>query len=486
MTQQSKPSKKALIEELWRRGNLSWKLDKSQQELYKLFYDTHNHLNTWLLARRSGKTYCLCILALEQCLRKPNSIVKFVSPTKLQVNNNVRPLFKQIIDDCPTDIRPEFRAKDYIYYFPNGSEIQLAGTDNGHAEKLRGGDSHIWFVDEAGTCSDLENVVKSILQPTTLITKGKGILASTPPPESEHDFLKFIDAAQEEGTLIKKTIYDNPRLTKEDIDLEIKKAGGLHTDFFRREFLCEIIKDTNTAVIPEFTEELESKIVKEDWPLPPFFDSYESMDLGFKDMTVILFAYFDFRADKLIIQDEYVTSGNDMQLPKLMRAIIDKERELWYNPLTNEIKKPTLRVSDINYIVTNEISRASNNEISFMPAKKDDKDAALNTMRVMLAAQKIIIHPRCKTLIHHLRNVKWHSKTNKDKFARSASGSHHYDAVDALCYMVRHVQYSKNPYPPGYGMNMKDLYVQNPSKFSRTDSFDVYRKIFNVQRKPNG
>jgi len=479
-------NKKAAIEELWRRGNLSFKLDKCQKELYKLFYDSPaDEIQTWLLARRSGKTYCLCILALEQCIRQKNSIVKFVSPTKLQVNNNVRPLFKQILQDCPDDIKPEFRGKDYIYYFPNGSEIQLAGTDSRHAEKLRGGDSHIWFVDEAGTCSDLENVVKSILQPTTLITKGKGILASTPPRESEHDFLKFIEEAETNGTLTKKTIYDNPRITEEDIKREIRKAGGAHTDFFRREFLCEIIKDSTTSVIPEFTSELEAKIVKE-WPKPPFFDSYEAMDLGFKDLTVIIFGYFDFRADKVIIEDEFVTTGNEMQLPALMEAIKKKEYNLWYNVLTNEVKKPYLRVSDINYIVTNEISRASRGEIHFVPANKDDKDAALNTMRVMLANEKIIIHPRCTTLLRHLRNVKWKSATVKTIFARSPDNGH-YDAVDALCYFIRHVAYSKNPYPANYGMNMKDLYIARPDRFNRNNAqIDAYRKIFGIRKKDNG
>ena len=438
-------------------------------------------MQTWLLARRSGKTFCLCILALEQCIRHPNSIVKFVAPTKIQVNNNVRPLFKEILKDCPEDIRPEFKGKDYIYYFANGSEIQLAGTDSKHAEKLRGGDSHIWFVDEAGTCQELENVVKSILHPTTLITKGKGVLASTPPRESEHEFLKFIEEAEAEGTLTKRTIYDNPRITKADIENEIKKAGGAHTDFFRREFLCEIIKDSSTTVIPEFTPELEKEIVK-DWPLPPYFDAYESMDLGFKDLTVVLFGYYDFRAAKLIIQDEFVASGQDMQLPLLMDAIKSKEKQLWTNIYTNEIKKPYLRVSDINYIVTSEINRASKGEINFIPAKKDDKDAALNTLRVMLSSHKIIIHPRCTSLIRHLRNVKWASANNKSVFARSPDNGH-YDAVDALCYMARHVAYTKNPYPANYGMNTKDLYIANREKFEGNNQFDAYRKIFGLQRK---
>src|SRR4051794_12261798 len=106
-------------EQLWRRGVLVWKLDKVQMELYNLFYDSEFKVQTWLLSRRSGKTHTLCVLALEQCIRTPNTIVKFASPTKIQVNNNVRPLFRKLLGDCPPDLIPEFKEKDYIYYFPN-------------------------------------------------------------------------------------------------------------------------------------------------------------------------------------------------------------------------------------------------------------------------------------------------------------------------------------------------------------------------------
>jgi len=476
-----KDPKLEIKHELWRKAVLSWKLDKAQKELYDLFYNSTFKVMTWLLARRSGKTYTLCILALEQCIRQPNSIVKFVSPTKIQVNMNVRPLFKQILEDCPEDVRPEFKGKDYIYYFPNGSEIQLAGTDSQHAEKLRGGDSHIWFVDEAGSCDDLENVVKNILIPTTLITKGKGVLASTPPSKSDHDFLKFIEEADIRGSLIKKTIEDNPRITQEQKDDLILELGGINSDSCRRELFCELIKDSNTSVLPEFTPELEKEIVKE-WPKPPFYDTYEAMDLGFKDLTVILFGYFDFRADKVIIEDEIVLTGQEIHLPKLVEAIKEKETKLWKNTLTQEVREPYIRVSDINYIVTQEILKYSNYKMNFIPAKKDDNETALNTLRVMLAGRKIIIHPRCTTLIRHLRNVKWMSPNNKIKFGRSPDDGH-YDAVDAIKYMVRHIQYNKNPYPAHFGMNMKDLYVSNPEKFNSGNPVDVYRKIFGLKKR---
>ena len=475
--------KVAAKNELWRRGVLKFKLDSGQRELYNLFYESTHKVQTWLLARRSGKTYTLVILALEQCIRRPNSTVKILSPTRIQVNQNLRPIFKKILEDCPPEIAPEFKAKDYIYYFPNGSEIQLAGSDSGHAEKLRGGDSDIAFVDEAGSCSDLENVVKSILLPTTLITKGKIVLASTPPRESDHEFLKFIEEAELRGSLVKKTFLDNPRLTQDMIDELTLELGGKDTDAYKREMLCELITDSKTSVLPEVTDELLKEIVKE-WPKPPYYDCYESMDLGYKDLTVILFGYYDFRADKIIFEDEIAVRGQDIHLSKLTDDIIKKEEELWTNIYTNEVKKPYMRVSDINYIVTQEILRHSNNRVNFVPARKDDKDSAINNLRMLIANKKIIINPKCKTLIRHLKNVKWMSHNNKTTFGRSPDDGH-YDAVDAAIYFIRHISFTKNPYPAHYDLKLRgpDVFVKDPAALNSRDPAQIYSRIFGRGRK---
>ncbi len=475
-----KLTKKEAMAELWRRGNLSWKLDPVQQELYELFHNTDFKVQTWLLARRSGKTYTLCVLALEQCIRHKNSIVKFVSPTKLQVNNNVRPLFRLLLEDCPEDVKPDFKAKDYIFYFPNGSEIQLSGTENGHAEKLRGGDSHISIVDEAGSCSDLHNIVRSILLPTTLLTKGKVLLASTPPRNPDHEFIDYIEEAELRGSLIKKTIDDNVRLTDEMKKELFMELGGNRTEEARRELYCELIKDSSTTVIPEATEEIYKEIVKE-WPTPPFFDSYVSMDIGFKDLTVVLFGYYDFRADKVIVEDEIVMNGKEMHLSKLASNILDKEKELWYNVMTNEIREPYIRVSDVDHIVINELRVNSDNRLIFQPSRKDDKEAAINKLRMLISQRKIIINPKCVTLLRHLKNAKWSNRTVKNLFARSPDDGH-YDAVDSMLYMVRNIAYTKNPYPSHYGVETRDLFVVNQDKF-QPSNIEVFKKIFNVKKR---
>lgn len=481
--------KKAALKEVWRRAELSFKLDMAQKELYNAFYSSKHKISTWLLSRRNGKTFLLCVLALEQCIRKPNSIVKFVAPTQKQIKTVVRPIFRQILNDCPEDISPEFRPSDNIYYFPNGSEIQLAGSDGGHAENLRGTDSDLFFIDEAGTCSDLDNIIKSILLPTTLITKGRGILASTPPKESEHDFLGYIEEAQARGSLIKKTIDDNPRITQQQkLDL-IEELGGIDSEETRRELFCEIIKNARTSVIPEFNEKLEKDIVKE-WPKPPYFDAYESMDVGGKDWTAVLYAYYDFRANKVIIEDETVLDfqQEDIHTKTLVEEINKKEKELWTNPITLEYRKPYQRVSDTDYLFINEIAQQSKllfkseQWIHFSLAKKDNLEAAVNNVRVLIASKKIIIHPRCKVLIRHLNNVKWNK--NKDKFARSSDGSH-YDTVAALIYLARHIDFRKNPYPANYDLNVTGLFVRDRESFEKKNNTDIdkLKAIFGFNRK---
>lgn len=482
--QKPKVDAKLAREALWRRGHLSWLLDKNQKQLYDLYYNTEHRVQTWLLARRSGKSYALCVLAIESCLKKPGAIVKFLAPTRVQVNLIIRPLMRKVLESCPDDMRPEYRAKDNIFYFPNGSELQLSGTDGGSAERLRGGDSDLAIVDEAGSCTDLRYCVKDILLPTTLITKGKILLASTPPEDTEHDFVDFIEEAEARGSIVVKTIDDNPRIDTEEKLKLIEELGGINSESTQRELYCKMIKSKNNSVIPEFTDEKIPEIVQE-LPAPPFYDAYVSMDLGYKDWTVVLFAYYDFKLDKVVIQDEIVTYGTEMYLDKLGQQILLKEKQLWTNPHTAELIKPRKRVSDHNLIAINEIKRASNYQIHFELAQKETKHASINNLRMMINSNKIAIHPRCVTLIRHLKNAKWASTTAKDTFARCPQGSH-YDAVDACAYLVKAVDFKRNPYPKNYGMNYRSEDMFDNLTTKTIEKENVYKKILNMKGYKNG
>jgi phage terminase large subunit len=442
------------ITRLWMLGVLTWKLDPLQLELYKFFLDNKKKTTVWSCSRRLGKSYALCCIAIEKCLKKPNTTIKFIAPTQKHVKMIIRPLLKEILKDCPKEIRPDFRTADNMYRFQNGSEIQLAGTDSGHAENLRGGSADLCIIDEAGFCDDLSYIVQSILVPTTTTTHGKIILSSTPPKTIDHEFAKYMENAEENGTFIKRTVYDGIgyRLTHEMVQEIIDELGGVDSPEFRREYLCELIMDEDSSVVPEFSEFLQSQIVKEH-PQPPHFDAYVAGDLGAKDFTVFLFAYYDFRNAKIVVEDEVVLKGGSRRTTTDLMAVEIKQKEklLWTNPETGDQKKPYKRVCDNDLLVINNLY--AQNNLLFTPTDKYDSHAALNNMRMLLKNFQIIIHPRCKTLIQHLKYATW--ATNKKTYARDTNNGH-YDAVDALKYLVRNVQMTKNPYPTNYGLGSGD------------------------------
>lgn len=470
-------------EQLWRRARLSFLLDSNQKALYEMFHNNSNKIQAWLLARRSGKTYSLCVLAIEYCLKNPGSVIKYVAPTKMQVERFIRPIISQILETCPNDIKPEYRGKDNIYFFSNKSEFQLCGAEKGNIESIRGGFAHIAIIDEAQDVSDLKNAINSVLLPTTLTTKGKILISGTPPKDVDHDFIHFIEMCETNNTLVRRTIHDNPRLTKEDID-EMKIAmNGENSEEFQRECLCRIIKSKTKSVIPEFDEEKEKQLVRE-WPRPQFYSPYVGMDVGGRDWTVVLFGYFDFMADKLIFEDELVYKDGNMYTPNVAKDIETKESDLWTNVITNEQVKPKKRVSDHEVIFINDIKKYSNYKIIFENADKKDKAATINFFRVLINSNKIIINPKCKTLISHLKNAKWANVNTQTDFGRCPLGSH-YDALDAGLYLMKAVDFKMSPYPKNYNTPLRehDAFYTPEYKKSDIKNVNIYKQIMGLNNK---
>jgi len=466
-------NKKEAIRKLWHRGVLHWKLNDGQIAMYEMYKNTDKRILTYLISRRFGKSHVMALIATELCLQKPNAIVKFLCPTQKMVKTILVPIMRTILEDCPKVLRPEHLVNDGIFRFPNGSEIQFAGNDGGKAERLRGGYSNLCIVDEAGFCDDLSYTVRSVLLPTVATTGGKIILSSTPPKSPGHEFIDFVKQAEENGTLIKRTIYDNKMFTPAQVYEIIDSFGGPDNNEFQREYLCNIQTDTEHAVIPEFTEKVQQAIVKA-VPRPHHFDYYVAADIGFKDLTVVLFGYLDFRNAQLVIEDEIAI--NRMTTQDLAQKIKEKEARLLYSDIEGEVKEPTLRVSDTNLIVINDLRKLHN--LNFQPTEKDNKEAAINNLRILIDSHKIVINPKCVTLIKHLKNATWNKARNK--FERTADG-HHADAVDALIYMTRNIMWNKNPYPSDYNFDSRNSFA-----FGRPTNHNEFDKhlqtIFKVKK----
>lgn len=449
-------TRKQAIEKLWRIGNLEWKLRGVQKDIRRNILETEGNLKTILASRRLGKSFTLCTIATEACIKNPNSIVKYVCPKQKMVKTIVRPIMREILNDCPVDLKPEYMEADKVYRFPNGSEIQFAGSDSGNIENLRGGYAHLCLVDEAGFVDDLNYAILSVLSPTTKTVGGKIVLASTPSREPDHEFMTdFVRSAEAQEKLIKYTIYDNPMFTEKIIEETIAEyPQGEDDPQFRCEYLCESNPDGDVMVIPEYNSSLERDIVRS-WEIPAYYDAYIAGDPAVIDLTVILFGYYDFINSKLIILDELVLGGkgNHITTQDIADGIKRKEKLLFSNRLTGEVNSPYLRIMDNNNLMLINDLYAEHG-LHFIPTAKDNKEAQINKLRMWLKQGRIIIHPQCETLRYHLKMARWNK--NRKSFERikaTSDGKHaanHCDAVDALIYMVRNIDTVRNPYPSHY------------------------------------
>ena len=464
-------TQKQAIDKLWRLGNLEWKLKGIQKEMRRAIVDNPGQRVTFLVSRRSGKSFTMCTVAVETCIKTPNCIVKYVCPQQKMVKTIVKPIMRIILDDCPVDIKPDYKEADKKYVFPNGSEIQFAGSDGGNIESLRGGFAQLCLVDEAGFVDDLDYGVKSVLSPTTKTVNGKIVLASTASKSPDHQFMtNFVDRAEAEGTLIKYTIYDNPMFTEKIIKETIDEyIGGVADPQFRREYLCEVEVDSDVKVLPEYTTELEKDIIKQ-VDSPAHSDIYVSGDPAASDLTVILFGYYDFLSSQLVVQDELVLGGANTHITTqdIADGIFRKEKLLFTNKLTGEVKTPFMRIMDNNNpILINDLWQEHG--LQFFATAKDNKEAQINKVRMWLKQGKIIIDPKCVNLRYHLRMGRWKLDRNgvRKGFERVGATSdgklkaNHCDGLDALIYLVRNIDTNRNPYPDDY-FDMKGSNIHYP------------------------
>lgn len=483
---QAAVTKAQAVDKLWRNGILTWKLDACQLQLYNVYHNSKYRTVVWKASRRLGKSYALLIVALECALTTPGAQIKYACPTAVMAQKIIIPTMRKLLADCPNDIKPTYVKSEKCFYFGNDSIIQIEGTDEGNAEKLRGTESHLSILDEAGFMDDLDYVIKDILLPQTITTRGKLILSSTPPKKPDHPYNTFVAKAILNDSFILKTIEDaikdtlnDPEHIRKRFHLDVieelkEEYGGAESNTWRREFLCQDVVLDERLVVPEFTQELE-RIVVTEWTAPKRIDRYVAMDIGFVDFTGILFGYLDYPNGKLVIEDEVLLNGLKTTTTSISELIKEKEMGLWCDPSTKIEHPPYLRVSDDDLIVLNELR--VQHGLYFIPTRKDDKLASIDDLRNKVRAQKIIIHPRCRNLVFQLKTATWNKK--RTSFDRTEEKGH-YDLVDALIYMVRNVQWQKNP----MGIVHSTAYdVFDKGTVIISETANSLKSLFNLKKK---
>lgn len=443
---------------LWRRGSLRFKLHGVQQKILDQLGEvsaTGSKKFYLLCSRRFGKSYMLLTLAVQKCLQLPGARVLYLAPWAKDAESIVTDTAAMLLEDCPEDLRPDYKAQAREFIFRNGSVLRIKGTNGEHAQYLRGTYADLIVLDECGIMDDLKHVVSDVCMPMTLTRPGAMVLFATTPPRSPgHESATIYEDMASKGSVAHYTIREDiPHLPLEAKCQALIEAGedpnrvadilmGVaepQTTTAKREYFCEFVTDASSAVVPEYTPDRRKEIVRPH-DRPAYFDRYVSMDPGMKDRTGILFGYWDFASAKLIIEDEALLQGpNTLKIAETLRA---KETALWPGqPIYRRISDVDLRlIADLHMM----------HDLHFVKALKEDSLGAINLMRNMILNRQIVIDPRCVNLDRQLRNAIWNKKATD--FARGEEGSidGHYDLVAALKYLCRMIDRHHNPFPDSW------------------------------------
>lgn len=457
-----------LAAEQWELGSLDYKLYDYQLPLYNKIKNQKSLSYIVNCRRRYGKSHVVFIRKFEQCLQNKDFIVRYAAPEQEQLKLIYKPIFDDIVRDAPDSVKPVYKKSDRCYYFPKtNSAIFISGCNNGNDESLRGNKSDANVIDEAGSITRLEYLYKDILLPQTLTTRGLTTILSTPPPTPAHYFKTMADIAKANGNYSKYTIDDNDgSVDAETLQLFIDESGGIESTTWRREFKCEFVVDEKLAIISKWDTRYIQKLEKEDEY--KFYHHYVFADWGVRDKTALIFATYDYKRAKLILEHEKTFANKDVTTKSVANYIKATTPKLWGN------SKVYRYIGDNDLQIINDMN--IDYGLPFVSTDKTDLFAMVNATKVFIESGLLIVEPELLETIGNLENGVWNKTFTS--FERTELYGH-FDLLAALIYGIRNIDRQTNPIPHDYYIN----YQRDWSKLKPKEN--AFAQAFGVKTKNN-
>lgn len=445
--------------ELWRRGELSYKLDSLQKQIKNKVENQTGDCHAFICSRQIGKSWTADVIALELAIKaaliNKGILVRILAPTLKQVYDIVRDNLAKICADAPPGL--VVPAKSDLRWLVGGkSQLRIGALERAHVDSNRGGNADIVIYEEGGFVSsdEYQHAVESVIGPQLLRSGGPEYHISSI-SEDENHYLHniIIPRCEQLSTLSSYTIYDSPSLTSEQIQKAVDRCGGVNSEAFQREYMNKIIRSRSLMVMPEFDVELHVG----EFGIPRHYYSVIATDSGgSKDKSAGCIAIIDFKHDKLLICEDYMLDPNTPSSEIVQAArVLEKYAQPDYpDRLAVFADAPPQMLLDW----LNQFGYSAQ-----LPLK-DDLQASLNALRLMFQQCKILIHPRCKDLIGCLKAARWNNL--RTDFVRTPAFGH-IDPVMALVYANRSANRTANPYPsfiPDHSTQMRNPYITHVDK----------------------
>lgn len=319
-------------------------------------YDKHRQDSVIVIKsqRQVGKSYCLKILALKECINSYNRNVIIICPTY----NICRKQFLEIektIKKLP--VIKSINASYFEVQFTNGSILKFKSAES--KDNLRGETAHLLIFDEASFIN-LDTAIECFAY--TNVTQGTIIICSTPKFKDNNNFFyKYYRQAylKKKGYyLIDYTKYDTSELLSEE-KLQMYKET-MPTNIFNCEILGNFI-EINSSVFGEF-----SKVINNNQP----FYNHTFVGIDFStgvnnDETAI--CVFNEHKEMVALhhfndKDSVETVGYIINLfidYNVEKAVIETNSigKVFLDLIKKEISKRNLKVQLIPFTTTNQSKR---------------------------------------------------------------------------------------------------------------------------------
>ncbi len=446
--------KQQAVDLAWRSGKLAYLYRPHQFKLFDKWEETKSISRKFLVCngRGWGKSTFWFIVCLEWAISHRDTDVYFVAPVEKKLDDYLEPIRKKVMAFAPSDFVYAYTPSDNTFRFPNNSRVLIRGCNHQSYDDLRGGTAGLCVVDEARGVDNLEDLVDNVLMPANAKAakesmriggppNGFTILASTPPPTTDHPLEDYFQDAEAGGFYFHASVMDAD-YPDEIIEIFKREAGGENTITWRVEYMAERgLVDTTLKIVPEFDKEANTISVEalekiKARPEHQFYRWFEAVDIGTVDKQYLCGAFYSFLDATLYVDWERVSKKGETtktfgdELTK-----IETDRKI--------IGKVYLRVCDTNGAQL-ALDLLESHKIAFYPTDKGRLVEMVNKVCVYMGGLRIIISEACPFLIGSLYNCVWKDHLKKE-FARSKTYGHG-DAVATLIYMVRNLVES-NPIP---------------------------------------
>lgn len=370
---------------------------------------------------RSGKTFILVRSLIVRAVRyKSRHLI--MRQTFNAVRRSVfMDTLPKVLSLCFPDLSYRVNKSDLIIYFPNGSEIHLAGMDNGKAvEKILGTEFSTIYFNEASEMdySPLQLVLSRLAEKTEL---KKRVWFDFNPPNKTHWsywlFIKNLNPIDEEP-LPNPQEYSyllmNPGDNLENIDEEYIKLLQSMPEAERNRFLLGLYSDESDGqVYYAFDREEHVQDIKK-----RHGQVFVGMDFNVDPMTAVVGQVIN--REFHIFDEIYLNNADTFRMADEL-----KKRGYVGTVIPDSTGKARKTSGKSDHLILKEAG------FTIPPVRNPFVTDRVNNVNRLLTSGRVKIDPKCKKLINDLEKVAW-----KDNKLDQKTNPHLTHISDALGYML--------------------------------------------------